>query len=251
MAEPPQVPESAEAVSLERDVPVAPAHLDGQLTSRPHSPTVPGPTGTSALGVVTERDTLVVVPTSYRAERPAPLLVVLHGAGGDARSALGLLQAVAEETGAILLAPASRDRTWDVIVGHVGPDISVIDRSLDVTFDRWAIDPFRVVVAGFSDGASYALTVGLANGDLFRHVLAFSPGFASPPVKQGQPRVFVSHGVDDRVLPIRSCSRRLVPALQSAGYDVRYVEFPGGHTVPPDILRDALRWMGLPISVPI
>ena len=64
-----------------------------------------------------------------------------------------------------------------------------------------------VTVCGFSDGASYALSIGLANGDLFGHVLAWSPGFVAPPEFVGRPRVFVSHGTDDRVLPIDRCSR--------------------------------------------
>ncbi len=55
---------------------------------------------------------------------------------------------------------------------------------------------------GFSDGASYALSIGLTNGDLFTHVVAFSPGFASPVTYTGKPPVFVSHGTHDEVLPI-------------------------------------------------
>jgi poly(3-hydroxybutyrate) depolymerase len=47
------------------------------------------------------------------------------------------------------------------------------------------VDPQRICVSGFSDGASYALSLGLANGDLFTHVAAFSPGFMRPPCTQG------------------------------------------------------------------
>jgi phospholipase/carboxylesterase len=39
-----------------------------------------------------------------------------------------------------------------------------------------------------------------------------------------------------------SCSRRLVPRLKGAGYDVRYHEFDGPHTVPEGIAREALEW---------
>ena len=31
--------------------------------------------------------------------------------------------------------------------------------------------------------------------------------------------------------------------LRQAGYDVRYDEFEGGHTVPPDIARAAVDWL--------
>jgi phospholipase/carboxylesterase len=65
-----------------------------------------------------------------------------------------------------------------------------------------AVDAGRLAVEGFSDGASYALSIGLTNGDLLTHVVAFSPGFASPVAYTGKPPVFVSHGTHDEVLPI-------------------------------------------------
>jgi phospholipase/carboxylesterase len=64
---------------------------------------------------------------------------------------------------------------------------------------------------GFSDGASYALSLGLTNGDLFRHVIAFSPGFMAPAARRGEPPVFVSHITRDGVLPIGVTSHRIVP----------------------------------------
>ena len=99
-----------------------------------------------------------------------------------------------------------------------------------------------VVGAGYSDGASYALSLGLANGDLFSHVLAFSPGFLAPTGQRESPRIFVSHGIRDGWLPIDSCSRRIVPRLERAGYEVRYRELDGGHVVPPDVACEAASW---------
>jgi len=34
-----------------------------------------------------------------------------------------------------------------------------------------------------------------------------------------------------------------VPGLKRRGYDVTFREFEGGHQVPPDIARDAMRWV--------
>jgi phospholipase/carboxylesterase len=59
---------------------------------------------------------------------------------------------------------------------------------------------------------------------------------------KGRPRVFISHGTRDPVLPIENCSRRIVPRLEQAGYEVSYHEFDGGHTVPPEIAEEAVRW---------
>jgi predicted esterase len=99
-----------------------------------------------------------------------------------------------------------------------------------------------LAIGGFSDGASYALSVGITNGDLFTHVIALSPGFMAPARQQGKPRLFISHGTRDQVLPIDRCSRKLVPQLKRAGYDVLYREFDGSHTLPPEIARSSVTW---------
>src|SRR5918911_5524024 len=112
---------------------------------------------------------------------------MLHGAGGDAQGGLFPFVDRADAAGLLLVAPESRGPTWDVIRDSYGPDVEFIDRALSVVFSRYAVDPSHLAVGGFSDGASYALSLGLTNGDLFTHVLAFSPGFAAPAGHQGAP----------------------------------------------------------------
>lgn len=182
------------------------------------------------------------VPKARELAPSVPLAVVLHGAGGQARDAVELLRPLADAAGMALLAPTSRQYTWDVIVGGYGPDVEAIDGVLEEAFSRCAADPTRLAVGGFSDGASYALSLGIDNGDLFTHVLAFSPGFMAPSARVGAPRFFVSHGTRDGVLPIHFCSRRVVPQLEQMGYGVTYREFEGGHTVPPEISLEAIEW---------
>lgn len=218
-------------------------YMIGRLGARPSEVSVPkAPLGEQRLGLRKGRDGLVYVPFGYKADRPAPLIVLLHGAGGNAPNTLGLLRPFADDTGAILVVPESRGATWDMILDTYGPDAEFIDRALAFVFSRYSVDPARVAISGFSDGASYALSLGIANGDLFRHILAFSPGFAAPVATNGAPRIFISHGDDDAVLSIDRCSRRIVPKLERAGYAVRYREFDGGHTVPHDIAREAVDW---------
>ncbi|MDP9069853.1 MAG: phospholipase [Actinomycetota bacterium] len=215
----------------------------GRLTARPAPPVEPGPPpGVHPLGLGSGRDGLVYVPAGYRSDHPVPLVVLLHGAGGTAQHGLDLLRPLADQAGVLLLAPESRLSTWDVILGGFGPDVSFIDSALDRTFRRLAVDPERVAVGGFSDGASYALSIGLTNGDLFHQVIAFSPGFASPAERRGSPRLFISHGTGDTVLPIASTSRRIVPRMRRDGYEVTYREFDGPHAVPPEISREGLAW---------
>ena len=202
--------------------------------------------GEHALTLGSGRDGLLFVPRRYSPDVPAPLAVMLHGAGGSA-AAMRFTYEHAEELGIIIVAPDSRDpRTWDVILGRFGPDVEFLERALDHTFHRCAVDADRVAIGGFSDGASYALSVGLGSGDLFTDISAFSPGFAADIERRGRPSVFISHGVADTVLPIERTSRRIVPQLRSAGYEVTYREFAGGHEVPDAMVREAFEAVARP-----
>jgi phospholipase/carboxylesterase len=216
---------------------------EARLLARPKPDRIsPAEPGLHELRLERRRDGVLYIPSSYRADRPAPLAVMLHGAGGSARPALGHFRHLADETGMILLAVDSRGQTWDVIQGSYGPDVAFLDRALELTFSLCAIDPARIAAQGFSDGASYALSLGVTNGDLFTHIIAFSPGFLAPTRQLGAPKIFISHGIRDEVLSIASTSRRIVPQLRGAGYDVIYREFDGPHTVPDPIAREAASW---------
>ena len=213
------------------------------MRARPGRVTGAAPVGLQPLMLGAARDSYLYVPATYRAECPVPLVLLLHGAGGHAQQGIGLLRSLADAAGLLLLAPASRGHTWDLLVGRrFGPDLALIDRALGQTFSRYAVAPKRVAVGGFSDGASYALSLGITNGDLFGHVVAFSPGFVAPAGQTGSPRIFVSHGTRDRVLPIDCCSRKIVPQLERSGYEVLYREFDGGHAIPPEIATEAVGW---------
>ncbi|MFC0679847.1 alpha/beta hydrolase [Lysobacter korlensis] len=218
------------------------AHTEGRLQARPKQVEQADDTGLQSLGYDPARDSYFYVPDGYRPDRPAPAVLLLHGAGGHAHHGLSLLRDLADAHGLVLIAPASRKGTWDVIAGGYGPDVALIDQALTTVFDRYSVDPQRLAIGGFSDGASYALSLGITNGDMFTHVLAFSPGFAAPADQRGAPAIYISHGTDDAVLPIEACSRVLAPRLERAGYRVRYREFSGGHVIPPDIAREAVDW---------
>jgi phospholipase/carboxylesterase len=216
---------------------------DGRLKARPAAPTVAIAPGERRLGLATAgRDGMLYIPKNIASQRSVPLLLMLHGAGSSAER-VRFVFPLAEELGVVVLAPDSRRSTWDGVGGIFGPDVAFIDTALRYTFQRVAVNPARVAIGGFSDGASYALSLGLANGDLFTHLIAFSPGFITPAPPSGRPPIFLSHGTEDEVLGIDVTSRLIVPRLRSAGYTVTYREFAGPHTVPTPIAREALEWL--------
>jgi phospholipase/carboxylesterase len=214
---------------------------NGRLTARPRTVTTAMAPGFSTLAIGRDRDGLLYVPPAAKAG-PVPLMVMLHGAGGSRDGIQRRFFGTADTLDFAMLVPDSRGPTWDAIRGDYGSDIAFIDSALKLVFARVAIDPARVIVAGFSDGASYALALGRINGDLFSRVLAFSPGFIPPGSATGKPEIFITHGDADRILPFESTSQRIEPALRRAGYVVTLRKFVGGHTVPADLAREGFRW---------
>ena len=148
-------------------------HQQGRIAARPRPVGGAIGPGMRKLGLGGERDGRLYVPKGYDPATPAPLVVMLHGATGSARGEIRPFRELADDAGIVLLAPESRGTTWDAIRGDYGPDIAFIDRALAWTFQHVAIDPTRLTIEGFSDGATYAIGVGLTNGDLFQRVIAF------------------------------------------------------------------------------
>lgn len=221
-------------------------HVGIRLRAHPRKPSGSLKTGLHKLGLGdAERDGLVYVPATLDAKSPAPLVLALHGATQDARVMATPLAPLADALGCPIIAPDSRAITWDGIRGEFGVDIAFIDRALAWAFDRCLVDPKRIWLAGFSDGASYGLALGLSNGDLFSRMLLFSPGFIPDGVEPStaKPKIFWSHGTEDQILPIDRTSRLLVPMVKKAGYDVTYNEFTGRHGFPPPIVAKATEWL--------
>lgn len=213
---------------------------DGHLSARPRRG-VTTSARSDRLGLDPDRDATLHLPAN-RSDAPLPLLVYLHGATQRGEGMLRRMGPAADEAGVAVLVPDSREMTWDAIRGEYGRDIQFLNRALERVFDTVAVDPSHLAIGGFSDGATYALSLGLINGDLFTHVVANSPGFVIEGRPHGKARFFVSHGTSDQILPIDQCSRQIVPALRRAGFDVTYQEFPGRHEIPAEIAGQAMRW---------
>jgi predicted esterase len=237
--------------------PASPAdpHSDGRLRARPalralalleHPAPLQLPPGRHTLSFANGRQAVLHVPLPAPAPasgapvRPLQLIVLLHGVRQLLGGADDSAAAYAQRHGALLLIPRSLTDSWDVIRGGYGPDVAFLDRLLAWIMRRYSVDPDALVIGGFSDGASYALSVGLMNGDLFSDIVAFSPGFMKPMRRVGRPRVFVAHGSGDEVLPVEQ-GRAIANQLAREEYEVRYQEFDGAHVVPAPIAHAALR----------
>ena len=195
-------------------------------------------------------EAVAYVPTNA-GSHPA-LLVLLHGAGRSQVSMIEHFEAQADKRGIVLLAPTSLGPTWDVIrvametpspgsalaerLGHRysgSRNSKRVETAIGNLAKAIPVDRARTVLAGFSDGATFALAMGMARSQTFSAVIAWSPGI---PIETSQPargrRVFVSHGRGDRTLSFDADCGEIVPLLQSEGAVVSFMAFDGAHEVP-------------------
>jgi phospholipase/carboxylesterase len=215
----------------------------GRFTARPVRATEALEPGEHVLADNNGRRTLLYLPPSYQAGTPTPFLLMLHGARGNGDRTLEQERAAADEHGVILLSASSRQGTWDGIRNGFTYDFETLDGHLQTVFNRCSVDTDRMAVGGFSDGASYGISLGLINGDLFTHVIAHSPGFIIANNWHGRPKIYISHGTADTVLPFDRCGKVINERLEREGYNPRFDVFEGGHTASPELRSAALAWL--------
>jgi phospholipase/carboxylesterase len=216
--------------------------LLGRLAFRlPPSPAeAPLPPGRHALTFPEGREAVLVVPEGLDLDQPVSLLVLFHGAGGQANKVLPFFVRWARARRFLLLAPQSMFPTWDIVIGGHGPDLERLDTALQQVASHFRLDPAHLAFAGFSDGGSYALSVGLSNGDVVSHVIALSAGFMNTFTRHGAPRVFIAHGRSDTQLPFETSARTHALKLLEDGADLTLLPFDGEHVIVPEVVARAI-----------
>lgn len=200
------------------------------------------PYGETRLNLSTNfRDGTLYVPKSYEPGLPMPLLMMLHGYSGAAQSVRYTFP-LADEFGVIVIAPESRDLTWGQSIPGFDNDVRYLGAAYRHVSSILDVDRTHVALGGVSDGAQYALGMGLSYGDVFNHLMIFSVGLFNPFRRQGKPRIFMAHGIRDEQMPIDRTARKWAPQLKEEGYDITYREYDGGHGAPRPVVREAFEW---------
>lgn len=167
------------------------------------------------------------VPERYTPERDWPLVVALHGGGGNGRDFLWTWLREARSRGCLLLAPSSHGSTWS----FAGADVDATRLANLVAWlgERWRIDPKRILLTGLSDGATYTVLCGLQAGAPYT-ALAPGAGVLHPANgangnlgrARGVP-IYLIHGAQDWMFPV-ALARAARSVLEEAGAALVYRE---------------------------
>ena len=187
----------------------------------------------------------------------APVLLLLHGTGGDPDDLLGLARELSPRSA--VLAPAGpvsehgAARWFRRLAEGVFDHEDVVKRAnelADFVLEAGAEYGFgdrRVVAVGFSNGANIAAAVVLLRPEVVREAALFasmSPVPEPPDLDLSGSRVFLANGERDPMAPLAS-TEELIRLLRERGADVVTQRHAGGHQITVDGVRAAAGWLEL------
>ena len=166
------------------------------------------------------------------AKPPSPLVVLLHGSGGNGEFMLEQWKDVAAREGVVLLAPNSlhADVGWDLDAD--GPDY--IHQLIGIVAAKHPIDFRRIYVFGQSGGAVYALTLAMLESQFFAAVAFHAGGWRRPAeykaMDYAKRKIPITMYLGDRDEYFSLSSvEHTERALTDAGFPVALNVLPGRH----------------------
>jgi len=209
----------------------------------------------------------VVAPAVVEPGRAYPLVVVLHGAGGDNLEIGGIFRATGIAQDFIVCAPrgpytgndqVDPGHVWlpeDVAgagAGELGWQLSeeLVLGAVEAVAAKYPVDLRRVLILGFSQGAQLAYSLGLHQPERFWGVAGI--GGVIDPERHDvaelaraarSTRFLLAHSPEDRVVPFARCEEAArFLAAHAVPHEV--VRYPGGHVIPASVLERLAKWVG-------
>lgn len=193
----------------------------------------------------------------------ARVLVLLHGRGSDEKDLMGLRPHLPPDV--VLVCPRAPfpgapwgygpGWAWYRFLGGSRPEPESFEESqravrglIDALPDLLPVRPGAVTVGGFSQGGTMGLALALREPGAVAGVLNFSGFLADHPSVRATAdsvrgtRIFWGHGTQDPAIPFALAEDGRA-ALAAAGADLTARDYPIGHWIAPEELRDAVAWL--------
>jgi phospholipase/carboxylesterase len=207
------------------------------------------------------------VPAREKTAGPAPVLVLLHGVGSNEHDLLGLEPSLDPRFALYSLrAPlplGPQSFAWFHLTPGLQHDPAEAEaaRTSLVRFLRTLrqnpeIDPSRIYLLGFSQGAILSLSVLLTEPELVSGAVVIS-GLTLPEIAErakasaslAAPHVLLMHGRQDARLPFaRAIESQAV--LQRSGFSPELKAYDAGHEINAAMRDDLGKWLMAELSPP-
>ncbi|MDT9720260.1 alpha/beta hydrolase-fold protein [Paenibacillus sp. ClWae2A] len=200
----------------------------------------------------------VRLPSQYNPDQRYPVIFALHGMGSDEQDMLRLMEPMQSDFIIVAIrGPIVQGSGYAYFqIKSIGNPIrELYDASVQglqqLIVDlsaKYAIDPTRRYIAGFSQGAIMAMTLSLIMGDAIKGIVAMSgyiPQFVKDEYKlqpDSELSVFISHGDQDHLFPLQLGEDNADFFRQHTDH-VTYVPYNGGHQVTPDLYQQFQHWL--------
>ena len=191
---------------------------------------------------------VLLTPEEIDPSRLYPLFTVFHGAGRQDEMLVKACRREPEARQAFFFIPRSVAPTWDLIAGGEGEDLAFLEHAWDLIYRRYPIDPERQSVIGYSDGASYALSLALSSPGFFDAALCWAAGFVvmdrrAVGEESRRTRMYLEYGTHDELFGFKEVALPMRERLETAGYAVEFsVDEGGRHWPSGDFQSQALDW---------
>ena len=195
----------------------------------------------------------IYLPTQYSRSKKYPLVVLLHGAGGDETNFIEsygrLWPKLAEQRGYILASVNGRGPVSGYAKDN-GGEQDVLD-VLALMKDRFSIDPARVYLGGHSMGGGGTWRIGLQYSDKFAGLIpiagssaALVPGLENQLKSGHKLPVMMVCGVKDALVAVAGC-RTLAEKAKALDLPVRYAEYANGDHLSVAVMSvpDIFDWL--------
>jgi phospholipase/carboxylesterase len=198
------------------------------------------------------------LPTGYEPRYPYPLLVFLHGHGGNEEQILRLAPRLSRRNFICigLRGPEPLGCRADGRWGYAwsAPDTGdtlledYVLRAVEHTRRTYHVHSERIYLAGFREGAELAYRLGLTFPERFAGIISLNgamPRRSCPLLRLPEVRslrVFIGHGIANAIVPL-ALARQDFRLLYTAGLSVELRTYPATHRLHPDMLRDINRWV--------
>lgn len=197
-------------------------------------------------------------------ESNAPALVLIHGRGANERDLLPIAAQLPEELHVLSVrAPQEMQGpnsfTWydlDLSAGglHASqpePDgfresLDLIHEFVEGAIDRYDLDPGRIGLLGFSQGAITSMSALIERPDAYRWIVALNGYLAESHRDEvdnaADKPVFIGCGSMDQIIP-PARAERAAELFESGGADIRFEKYNIGHGTTPDGISDIVEWL--------